>query len=121
MSVITAMRRQKAVYWAPGSSETAGLDFDGLGRRLFADPVEIDCRWEDRAEQYVAPSGETQVSRSVVYVDRDMVIGGVLAKGELSDMTDLSSPLLNPGAGSISGWSSIPNFPATEFLRIAYL
>lgn len=120
MSIITTMRKQTAVYWAPGSSETGGQDFDGLGARLYADPVEISCRWEDDAKQYVRADGEIGITKSIVYVDRDVIVGGVLALGSLSTM-NTTNPLLNVGAGTINAFSKLPNIRATEFLRTAYL
>jgi hypothetical protein len=115
------MRKQKGVYWPPKSEETGGQDFNDYGQPQYADPVEIDCRWEDVAEEFIGPTGLREVSRSMVYVDRDVKPGGVLLLGELAGVADLASPKNNDGAWEIRQFDKTPNLRATEFLRAAYL
>lgn len=114
MSIITRMRRQKAVYWAAGQ-------LDRHGQASFANPVQIDCRWEDRADEFIDDKGEKKISSSVVYVDRDMKTGDVLMKGLLNGDVNQSSPFSNPLAGEIKGYADLPNLKNTESLRTAYL
>ncbi len=121
MSIIKRMRKQTAVYWAMAASESAGEDFDDHGQPQWASPVEIKCRWEDVSKEFVDPKGTTRVSRSIVYADRDLVVGGVLMLGELTDVDEEENVLENDGAWEIRRFDKIPNLKATEFLRMAYL
>ena len=65
MSIITKMRKQTAVYWALSS-------YDEYGQPTWDSPVEIECRWEDKSEEFIVSDGTRQVSNAIVYVDRDM-------------------------------------------------
>ena len=40
--------KQKAMYWAP-------LELDDYGKPTYSDPIEIDCRWEDKVEEFIEP------------------------------------------------------------------
>ena len=121
MSLIKRMRKQKAVYWALGSTDSGGVDADLYGKPMYATPVEIDCRWEDTSEEFLAPDGSTQMSRSVVFVDREMKLGEVLLLGELTDSVNQLDPKSNNGAWEIRRFESTPNLRNTEQLRVAYL
>lgn len=121
MGIITRMRKQICVYWGLQSSESGGLDYDEYGQPVYTDPIELECRWEDRSEEFIDPSGTRMTSAAVVYVDQDVDVGGVLMLGELEDITDESIPKENEGAHEIRAFNKLPNLRATEFLRTAYL
>jgi len=108
MSLIKRMRKQKAVYWARGSP-------DVFAQFSFLPPVEVSCRWEDTEQEFLNPQGETQVSRSVVYVDRLMSLGDRLKQGELDSDVSLDD------AVEIKRFDRLPNLRASEFLMVAYL
>lgn len=120
MSLITKMRKRKAVWWRR-------LGRDKFMNWSYAAPVEIDCRWDDITTEFVDPQGDTKISRSVVYVDRDMTPGDVLFFGtKTSDHDDYlggagKSPERFPNAYSIKQFSKIDNLKATEQLRTVYL
>ena len=116
MSIITKMRKQTAVYWAPGDRA-----YDNFGQPLYANPVEIACRWEDVAVEFLDANGNTQISRSRVYVDQDVRLSGVLMLGPLDDVTYSSQPKQNENAWEIRRFDKLPTLKATEFLRTAYL
>lgn len=111
MSLISRMRRQKAVYWAP-------VDADGRGQTTFADPVEINCRWEETAVEFVNAQGATDTSQVVAYVDRDVEVGGRLKSGTVADLASDVDPTVD--GYEIKQFSKNPNFKASEFLRTAY-
>ena len=121
MSIIKRMRKQKAVYWAPESAESAGDDFDNYGQPQVTDPVVIDCRWEEVSEEFIDAQGTRQISRAKVYVDRDIIVGGILMLGVLGDITDESNPKENENAWEIRRFDKLPNLKATEYLRAAIL
>jgi len=121
MGIITKMRKQTAVYWALKSIESGEVAYDNYGAPRLTDPVEISCRWEDITQEYIDPMGTRQVSHSRVYVDRDVNIGGVLMLGELTDVTDLTTPKENLGAWEIRQFEKLPNIRNTEVLLTVYL
>ena len=112
MGIISKMRKQVAVYWAPGS-------YEAFGQPSMASPVEISCRWEDVNEQFLDGDGQEQLSNARVYVDRTVELGGMLWLGALGDAP--SNPKLDPSAWEIRKYESLPNFKATEFLKSVML
>lgn len=109
MSLISRMRRQKAVYW-----HLTGFDLNN--KAIYDHPLEIKCRWDDRWERDVLDDGEEVDIRSTVYVDRDVVVGGVLWLGLLVD-----SPDVPPTHNRIKIIRKHPNIRATETLIVARL
>ena len=116
MSIITRMRKQKAVYWPLATASP-----DDYGQPVYDTHVEIDCRWDDVVQEFIDSKGTIQASHSIVYTDRDIVLGGVLMLGELADITDEDNPKENENAWEIKRFDKIPNLRATEYLRMAYL
>lgn len=113
MSIITRMRRQKAVYWERG-------EVNQYGQFSFQVPVEIDCRWEDGTGEAPTPQTQGEVYSSRVYVDRIMNLGDALRYGELdSDTPD--DPSEDSLAKIVRRFDQIPNLRATETLYIAFL
>jgi len=111
MSIITRMRKQNAVYWAPAS-------VDGYGDRGFSSPVEIECRWDDTNELFLDDDGNEVMARSTIYPDRVLAMGGMLKEGELdSSMGD--DPAEYSDAYEIRSFQKIPNLKNTEVLYIA--
>jgi hypothetical protein len=114
MGLISRMRLQTCIYWA--------FDIhDVHGQPTYKNPVEAECRWEDVVVEYVDTMGNRNLSQSVVYVDRDMELGGVLLLGELSSSVDEDNPLENEGAHEIRQFAKLPNLRNTETLRMVYL
>lgn len=122
MSIITRMRKQKAVWWPLQTIESAGDDADNYGQPLVSlDPIEIDVRWEDVSEEFIDETDTVQMSRARVYVDRDVEVGGILMLGELTDITDANNPKENDNAWEIRRFEKLPNLKNTEFLRTVFL
>ena len=115
MSIISRMRKQDAIYWAR-------VGYDVNGQPTYDSPVGIECRWEDTAEEFIDAQGTRCVSRAVVYVDREVTIGGVLMLGDVdSSGLEEEYPLENEGAVEIKQFSKMPNLKATEYLLTAHL
>ena len=111
------MLKQTAVYWAPKES-----GFDEFGRPEYESPVEIDCRWVDKAEEFIDAQGTRQVSKSKIYVGEDVKRGGMLMLGELTDLESLSgNPKEIEDAFEVRSFSKTPNFKGTLFLRVVML
>ena len=112
--------KQTCVYWAPGNAESGGLAHNMYGQPVYADGVELDCRWEDTAEIFVSAKGVEECSRAVVFVD-GTVVGGLLMLGDLSSALDTADPRKNDGAWEIRQIESIPNRRVTVTYHWAYL
>lgn len=121
MSIITRMRRQTCVYWGLASDESGGIAIDDYGQPQHTDPIELECRWEDVSEEFIDSKGTRQLSKAKVYVESDVVMGGILMLGTEDDITNLVDIRENEGAWEIRGFGKLPNFKATEFLRTAIL
>ena len=119
MSLISRIRKQTAVYWAPNSS----VRYDKYGDPIIDPPVQIYCRWEDTQEEFIDAQGTKQISKSRVFVDEDdnIEIGGILMLGTLADIEDNYEPKENDDAWEVKGRDKIPNLKNTETLVMVYL
>lgn len=121
MGIITKMRKEKAVWWGVTA-------LDEFGQPIFAEPLEIDCRWEDVLKIAINQEGDEFTSSSTVYVDREMVPGDWLWRGELAELPDgmeidprLDPPLGVDPARPIQGWEDMPKLSYKEHLLTALL
>ena len=116
MSIIRKVLKEDAVYWAK-------TGVDRASRPVYASPVAIRCRWDDVQEEYTDLQGNVRKSNASVMVDRVVTLKGVLWYGLLASLSgdQLTQPLSNEGAFPIQRVQRIPNFKATEYLRIAIL
>ena len=107
---------QTAVYWGTPTP-------DGQGGYTFADPIEIDCRWEGRQELIRDDVGRERQSSARVFVDRDLDQNGYLYKGTLDDLG--SEEEADPGqvddAFQIMMKGEIPDIKGTRPLRTIWL
>jgi len=116
MSIITKMLKQAAVYWP-----LIAISYDQYGQPQWDSPVEINCRWEDTTEEFIAKDGTLQKCRSKVFVDRDLQLGGMLMLGELDSSVNEADPKQNDLAYEIKSFAKVPNLRVKEFLRTVYL
>lgn len=107
------MRREKAIWWRRTGQ-------DEYGASVFDDPVEIKCRWVERADQMVGKQGEIEVSKAKVYVDREMNEGDILKYGPIQSDT-ATNPREEADAFEIKAFERTPDFTAREFLYAARL
>ncbi len=113
MSLITRMRKQKAIWWKRNG-------YDEFGKAQFDAPIEVKCRWEDVVEEFVDAQGNTGASRSKAYVDRIMSPGDRLKRGTIDFDTE-ANPLEMDGAYEIRRFDQLPNLRNSETLYTAYL
>ena len=97
------MKRERAVYWAPGP-------IDRWGKQSVLDPVEIDCRWEDRHDQFIDIKGQTQISKAVVFTEYELQLSGMLFFGDLGSAP--VDPLADRSCWEIRQIERIPNIKA---------
>jgi len=114
LSLIKRMRRQKALWWNRGPAA------DRFGKYPYDAPIEIECRWEDVAVEFVTAKDEKMVSKAVVYVDRPMKPGDRLKLGE-EDSNTQDDPFRDTNAFEIKRFDKMPNLKNKETLLTAYL
>lgn len=105
------MLKQKCVYWHPaGKNEYSDLVWDA--------PIELKCRWEEGADEVLTIEGREINPDHLVYVESDVVVGGLLLFGSLSDLVGNTPP---ESAKRIVKFTKLPTLKAKKFLRTAYL
>ena len=127
MSIVSMIAKncvQTAVYWSPSGE-------DGYGGKLFNDPYEIKCRWENKEQWIRLDDGNQISSRAIVYVLQVVETEGVLCLGTLADLdmddsNDSSAawdnPLIIDGAYTIKKFEASPVLGSTtEFAYKAWL
>jgi len=111
-------RKQKGLYWAPGTP-------DGYGDHTFGTGVEIDCRYDEELKVVKDAGGNEVVSAATVYPDRPLANGGWFWEGAEDDLDsayDLDSePTGISGARQIVATARIPDVRNRRVLHIAYL
>ncbi len=107
---LTAFHRQKATYWATGTS-------DGFGGHTFTAPISLDVRWEEKNELVINDKGETVVSRARVFVDRDLDLEGYLFLG----VSTGADPRVVDDTYRILEIRKTPSLDGTTFERKVYL
>lgn len=115
MRILSKMRKQTAVYWAP-------LAPDPYGQPTYADPIELRVRWDDTQEEIVTTDGtRTTATRSTVYLGQDIVLDGLLMLGDISSVVDGDVRANNPTAKVIRSFANIKTLKADDSLRVATL
>ena len=116
MGFVTKFLKQKAVYW--GSPTPSGY-----GAYTFAAGIEINVRWEDKQVKFVNNKNIEVLSSSVIMLDVDIEVGGMLYLGELTDLSSsqILNPLLVSGSYEIGRYDKVPNLNVTDYVRTAWL
>lgn len=114
MRIIKKVLKQTAVYWAP-------LGEDSSGQQAYAAPVEIKCRWTDAQQEFLDKTGQTQMTKSVVMVDRDLTLLGALRLGLIADLTDQANPFRNSDTSEIRQTGKVPTLDAKDSVRFVFL
>lgn len=113
LSIQRLLETMDAVYWAPGPN-------DRFGTRTYPTPgIQIKVRWIDKNEQFIDFEGVVQTSTAVVFVDRDLELGGFLFLGVLADAPP--DPKRSRKAIEIRSFQSTPDFRAIRFIRKVFL
>lgn len=109
-------RNQTCVYWAPNG-------FNTFGEQQFVDPVEVNCRWEDKAQQFVDKEGKESVSSSIIYPAQALLLGGYVCLTTLAALSseEEGDPKTVSGAKEIRNVSASTNIKATEWFYKAWL
>ena len=114
MRLLTRMLKQKMVYWAPSATP------DAYGRPQYEDGVEMSCRWEVKAQEFINPQGDKKISSVVIYSQEDLETGGLVLLGTLDDV-DYDGDARAQGAVEIQQVGRVPNLRAKQFLKQAFI
>lgn len=110
MSNYTRNMRQTATYWAPGGN-------DGFGGVSFSAPVQVRCRWQDKAELFRDSQARELTSSAVVYPVHPLERQGYLYLGTSIEVV----PMDVSGAKEIRQIGSSPNLRNTSTLNKVWL
>lgn len=123
VQAITRQCKQKAVYWGNPVK-------NGYGGYTYDDPIEIDCRWEEKAQllKMWDSKGDIFECIALVYVLQDVDREGYLFFGTLDDLDSAQEDapetieISGRKAYSIRQFEKLPALGSTtEFIRAAYL
>jgi len=104
---------QPAVYW-----ERLGLD--GFGKAIFAAPVQVWVRWEEKTEVIKDKTGKDMVISATILTPTDMKELSMVKLGYVQELHD-NDPY-KWGAAEIQQYEKIPLFKrANAFVRKAYV
>lgn len=97
MTWITGHHNQDVTYWSVSGN-------DASGDPLFAAPVVIKARWEDRAVVFTTAKGEEATSMAVLFLGQDLDLGGFVFLG----VSAAADPLTVEDSLEVQGVSSVP-------------
>jgi len=114
--IIERMRKQKAWYWAPSDNA-----LDAFGQPVpKTSPILISCRWQDDQVAYVGTDGTTKISRSIIFPDRVLRLGGyAMLVGTL--VRPKLTPEELPDAFELKAIRAIPTLSAKQTLHKAFM
>jgi hypothetical protein len=106
---VTRNLKQDVTIWASAPGD--------YGSETYGAPSVVKGRWEERAENFIDPHGQQQVSRAVVFLAADVGPGDYIYLG-----TSVSAdPTLEAGAYKVRQFSKIPDLRNLQSERRAYL
>src|SRR5688500_5835038 len=107
---LSRMLKQDVTYWAPsGQSLEGGVTYEAS--------VVLKARWENRAQEFSSQSGETAVSRALIYLQVPVAIGGYVYEGESEE----ADPRNLDDAQEIRQIASIPDLRNVQQLTVAMI
>ena len=108
---------QPAVYWGNPVA-------DGFGGFTFDDPVEIKCRWEDKAFVVMDATGIERMTDALIMITQDLDVLGFLYLGALSELTEeeKGDPMKVEDARQIIAFERVPTLRSTKvFVRQVFV
>lgn len=112
MGILDDKCNEAAVYWPPQRPDRFGKAAQGTAEA-------IDCHWEDVAEVYTGADGQQFVSRSVVYVKRQLKRQGYLFFGALVDAP--ADPTSSDDCFQIRLFERVPSVAGDDYVYNAVL
>lgn len=109
MSMLGSALNQQVTHW--------GTSSDGFGGYAFTPPTVLDGRWEERSEIIETATGETIVSKAIVFLGLDVDISDYLFLGSTAEV----NPTTLDKAFIVKDFQKIPDLAAVDFVRRAIL
>ena len=88
-----------------------------FGSFIFAAPVTVKGRWEEKSELFRTPEGEEEVSKSIVLLACDVNVDDYLFLGE----SDVADPTSISDTHQVRQFMKTPDLRSVEYLRRAIL
>ncbi len=102
MAWTTDNLKESITYW-----DATGVD--NFGDPTFASPITVKAKWEERTEIFINAEGQEERSRSVIYVDSNLITGGYIFRG----ISTVADPRTVDDAYLIKDYRKISNFENT--------
>lgn len=95
MRLITKVQKEYLTYWAPLDPENPTNEY---GETVFAVPVEMTCRWDDKVQEIIQADGTVVHGKVQLITQEKLQVGGIVVRGRLETVTYMVDPRLNPEA-----------------------
>jgi hypothetical protein len=115
VSTRTRSLKQKAVLW-PATNDGDAADYNDYGERKLDAKEEIICRWEIKTTESLDPQGQTVAFSETVYVDKAIIEGSIMWKGELCNL-----PATPTNLRRVEAYEELPDIKGKNPLRMVRL
>lgn len=122
--IIDRMLKEAVTYWPPKLTANGVVVTDENQQVVYQKAVRVLCFWIDRVEEFLSGRGEQRVSRSVVFVGRDVHYQGLLFRSPLNALTKAqrNDPRQElPTVELVQRFDKIPTLKYDQFVRKAYI
>jgi hypothetical protein len=106
------------VYWQKMGS---GPD----GRPVYADPVPVNCRWEDHQQEIVSMDGRKILSKGYILLGQFLAPGSLVMLGTMANFQSLPTyprvPTINQGAREILICNTTPDIKGKPVVYECYI
>lgn len=109
MSIIKKAQKQKLVYWEL-------IDSNENGELIWAPPVEYKCRWDTTIKQMQTGESTVVISEHRLITEVELKVGGMVYRGTLSEIANLSEPKNNSDVYEIQMVSRTPDIKNRKIL-----
>lgn len=112
MSEFLNRRKTKATLWRVTGN-------DGFGDQIYAAPVEILVRWEERQVVFTNSAGQDEMASAIAWMPYDVFEGEVIALGSHATTDPWDGTV--PSAREIQGFIRVPHLLNDTYERRAFL
>lgn len=92
MRLITKCQREYLTYWEPLP------DTNEYGEPVFAPPVEMTCRFDDKIQEIIQQDGTVVHGKVQLITEKKLQVGGIVVRKRLEEITYMADPRTNPEA-----------------------
>lgn len=117
-SVLARFTNQKMIYWQKIGS-------DPFGKPVYALPVQINIRWEDKQQEIILPDGRKVLSKGYIILAQTIVVGSLVFLGLLTDWQAMPTypalPTVNQGGREVLLVKTTPDIKAISYIYEVFL